>query len=136
MIAMVSSAARDSRMRRLPRSMRPTHSACSEVVTTIQPPAISRSSTPASRSVYWRPRWWSPSTISSALDSSASLRSAIGNGWSDENSSASIAGSSRLGGMAPLSLLGAGDDRHLAEDFVLLDGRGSELDDLEQRNEG
>jgi hypothetical protein len=51
MIAMVSSAARERRMRFLPRRSRPTHSDCSAVVTSIQPPAISRSSTPAPRAV-------------------------------------------------------------------------------------
>src|SRR2546427_1869876 len=135
MMAMVSSAARDRRILRLPRSRRPTHSACAAVVTSIQPPAISRSSTPASRAEYSWPSARSPASTSSVDVSSASLISPTGSGWSDENSSASIAALSCRGGMRSGLLFGPGQDRDVGEVLGLADARLPQLDQLEQGDE-
>src|SRR5438093_8958177 len=111
--------------------MRPTHSAWAGVVTSIQPPAISRSSTPAPRVVYASPSSRSAASTASGADSSDSLSSAGVSGWSDENSSASSAGSRFNGGTVGFSWL-AGDDRDVAERLVLDDERRPELDELQQ----
>src|SRR5258706_7742614 len=136
MIAMLSSAARDSRMRRLPRSMRPTHSLCSAVVTIIQPPAISRSSMPAPRSVYEAPSASRACETSSGSASSASHSKVSGSGWSEENSSASIAGRRFVGAMGRSSFGRTVENSDVAERLALHHHHPPELDQLEQRDEG
>src|SRR5438046_10491530 len=108
--------------------MRPTHSAWAGVVTSIQPPAISRSSTPAERAAYASPSSCSAASTASDGDSSDSLSSTSVSGWSDENSSASSAGSRFNGGTVGFSWL-ARDDRDVAERLVLDDECTPELDE-------
>src|SRR5215831_7962696 len=134
MIASVSSAARDSRIFRLPRSIRATHSCCSAVVVTIQPPAISRSSTPDSRDSYSWPSSSSAAVTWSGGASSASASSASVSGWSDENSSASTAERRCRGGIGahPFETR---QDEDVGEVRVLHAGHGAELDEFEQGHE-
>src|SRR5215471_20870438 len=135
MIAKVSNAARDRRIFRLPRSIRATHSCCSAVVVTIQPPAISRSSTPDSRALYSAPSASSASLTRSAGVSSASASRASVSGWSDENSSASTAERRCTGGIGAHPFLEAWQDQDVGEVRLLDTGDGAELDQLEQRHE-
>src|SRR5881628_300318 len=135
MIASVSSAARESRSLRLPRSMRATHSCCSAVEVTIQPPAISRSSTPDSRERYSWPSSSSASLTACGGESSASASSASVSGWSDENSSASTAERRCRGGIGVHPFQNAGQDQDVGEVLVLNAAHGPHPDQLEQGHE-
>src|SRR5439155_12774062 len=120
---------------RLPRSILATHSCCSAVVVTIQPPAISRSSTPDSRRSYSCPSSWSAAATGSGSDSSASAISASDSGWSDENSSASTAERRWSGGIGELPLRYAGQDQDVGEVLGLHTAHRAHLDELEERHE-
>src|SRR5438552_5573207 len=136
MIAIVSSAARDSRARLRPRSRRPTHSACSGEVTSRCPPAISRSWTPASRLWYSASRLCRASATSVAGTSSDSASRASVSGSSEEKSRASSADLRFDGGMGLTPFTCAMQDRDVAEVLGLYDADLAELDQLEQGHEG